>query len=180
MYALVIYFYTMNSILYTTLSSPLGNLVACASAKGLSMLEFADCADLDLELSQLAQSCKKPLVEGVNQHIEQAHNQLQEYFCSKRYDFSIPLDLVGTEFQKKVWLSLLRIPYGHTISYAAQAESIQKPTAVRAVANANGKNKISIILPCHRVVGSNGTLTGYGGGLWRKKFLLDLEKIAMQ
>ena len=82
----------------------------------------------------------------------------------------------GTEFQKQVWLSLLKIPYGCTTNYAKQAELIGKPSAVRAVANANGKNKISIILPCHRIIGADGTLTGYGGGIWRKKKLLEFEQ----
>jgi len=84
--------------------------------------------------------------------------------------------LVGTDFQKKVWKSLMQIPYGTTISYGEQAKRIGKPKAVRAVANANAKNKISIILPCHRVIGANGKLTGYGGGLWRKEKLLEFEQ----
>jgi AraC family transcriptional regulator of adaptative response/methylated-DNA-[protein]-cysteine methyltransferase len=101
---------------------------------------------------------------------------MEQYFEGKRKNFDIPLDLVGTEFQKQVWLSLLQIPYGCTTTYAKQAELLGKPSAVRAVANANGKNKISIILPCHRVIGADGTLTGYGGGIWRKKKLLEFER----
>jgi len=101
---------------------------------------------------------------------------LEQYFKGERKHFDIPLDLVGTEFQKQVWLSLLKIPYGCTTNYAKQAALLGKPSAVRAVANANGKNKISIILPCHRVIGADGTLTGYGGGIWRKKKLLEFEK----
>ena len=88
----------------------------------------------------------------------------------------MPLDLAGTEFQKKVWLSLLQIPYGCTTTYGKQAGLLGKSSSVRAVANANGKNKISIILPCHRVIGADGSLTGYGGGMWRKKKLLEFER----
>lgn len=109
-------------------------------------------------------------------HLDALKRQLAEYFKGERREFDISLDLVGTEFQKMVWLSLLQVPYGHTISYAEQAKLIGRPTAVRAVANTNGQNRVAIILPCHRVIGSNGTLTGYGGGLWRKEKLLELEK----
>ena len=101
---------------------------------------------------------------------------MKEYFAGERKDFDIPLDPVGTEFQNKVWKELMNIPYGKTVSYQTQSNNIKMPKAVRAVANANGFNKISIIIPCHRVIGSDGTLTGYGGGLYRKKFLLDLEQ----
>lgn len=111
-----------------------------------------------------------------NPHLEALEGQLAEYYKGKRKKFDIPLVLVGTEFQKKVWSSLLQVPYGHTISYAEQAKLIGRPAAVRAVANANGQNRIAIILPCHRVIGSDGTLTGYGGGVWRKEKLLELEK----
>lgn len=102
--------------------------------------------------------------------------QLNLYFQGKLKEFDLPLDLVGTEFQQQVWNVLLQIPYGATSSYAKQAQILGNPTAVRAVANANGMNKISIIVPCHRVIGSDGSLTGYGGGLWRKKELLELEQ----
>ena len=114
-------------------------------------------------------------VEGSSDVIEKARQQLDEYFLSKRREFDIPLLFVGTDFQKKVWNELLKIPYGTTISYAELAIRIGMPNAVRAVANANAVNAISIIAPCHRVIGSNGTLTGYGGGLERKRFLLELE-----
>lgn len=111
-----------------------------------------------------------------NLHLDTLEKQLAEYFKGERREFDIPLDLIGTEFQKTVWLSLQQVPYGHTISYGEQAKLIGRPTAVRAVANANRQNRVAIILPCHRVIGSDGTLTGYGGGLWRKEKLLELEK----
>lgn len=160
----------------TDIETDLGLMVVAASEKGICMLEFADYKLIDLELRQLSENCKAPLVQGNNPHFDTLRKQLDEYFKGERKEFDIPLDLVGTEFQKKVWLSLLQIPYGSTISYGRQAELINKPTSVRAVANANGKNKVSIILPCHRVIGADGSLTGYGGGLWRKKKLLEFEK----
>lgn len=102
--------------------------------------------------------------------------QLDEYFCGQRRAFDVPLMLLGTDFQKHVWEELRNIPYGTTVSYAEQARRLCVPKAIRAVANANGANPISIILPCHRVIGSNSSLTGYGGGLEVKKFLIELEK----
>ena len=160
----------------TYIETDLGLMIAGATDKGICMFEFADYKLLELELRQLSESFKAPLVQGNNPHFITLRTQLSEYFKGERRDFDIPLDLVGTEFQKQVWLSLLNIPYGSTTNYAKQAELLGRPSAVRAVANANGKNKISIILPCHRVIGADGTLTGYGGGIWRKKKLLEFEK----
>lgn len=115
-------------------------------------------------------------VEGSSEVIDIAQKQLNEYFLHQRREFDIPLLFVGTDFQKIVWNELLKIPYGATISYGELACRIGMPKSVRAVANANAVNAISIIAPCHRVIGSDGSLTGYGGGLKRKRFLLDLEK----
>lgn len=154
----------------------LGVMIAAATEKGVCMFEFADYKLLELELKQLSTTFNAPLVQGDNPHLQTLKKQLEQYFEGERKDFDISLDLVGTEFQKQVWLSLLQVPYGHTTTYGKQAELLGKPSAVRAVANANGKNKISIILPCHRVIGADGTLTGYGGGMWRKKKLLEFEK----
>ena len=114
-------------------------------------------------------------VEGTSPIIERAMMQLDEYFTGQRQEFDIPLLWVGTDFQKKVWDRLLTIPYGHTLSYGEMARQIGQPKAVRAVANANGANAISIFAPCHRVIGSDHTLTGYGGGLTTKEYLLRLE-----
>ena len=160
----------------THIETDLGLMVAGATDKGICMLEFSDYKLIDLEYKQLIGQFKAPLVQGDNPHFDTLRSQLDEYFKGKRREFDIPLDLAGTEFQKQVWLSLLKIPYGCTTNYAKQAELLGKPSAVRAVANANGKNKISIILPCHRVIGADGTLTGYGGGIWRKKKLLEFEQ----
>ncbi len=114
--------------------------------------------------------------EMTSEIIEETRRQLDEYFRHERQAFDIPLLTAGTEFQKSVWNSLMEIPYGQTITYGELATRLGKPAAVRAVANANGANAISIIIPCHRVIGSNNTLTGYGGGLEAKKFLLELEQ----
>lgn len=114
--------------------------------------------------------------EMTSKIIEETRRQLDEYFWHERQAFDIPLLTAGTEFQKSVWNSLMEIPYGQTITYGELATRLGKPAAVRAVANANGANAISIIIPCHRVIGSNNTLTGYGGGLEAKNFLLELEQ----
>lgn len=113
--------------------------------------------------------------EGTSEVIEQAVRQLDEFFAGKRKVFDMPLLFVGTDFQKKVWRELLNIPFGETISYKEMARRIGLPTAVRAVANANGANSVSIFAPCHRVIGSDNSLTGYGGGLAAKEKLLKLE-----
>lgn len=113
--------------------------------------------------------------EGTSEVIEQAVRQLDEFFAGKRRVFDLPLLFVGTDFQKKVWSELLNIPFGETISYKEMARRIGLPTAVRAVANANGANSLSIFAPCHRVIGSDNSLTGYGGGLAAKEKLLKLE-----
>lgn len=114
--------------------------------------------------------------EMTSEIIEETRRQLDEYFRHERQAFDIPLLTAGTEFQESVWNSLMEIPYGQTITYGELATRLGKPAAVRAVANANGANAISIIIPCHRVIGSDNTLTGYGGGLEAKKFLLELEQ----
>jgi methylated-DNA-[protein]-cysteine S-methyltransferase len=114
--------------------------------------------------------------EGAGDVTEEAARQLDEYFAGRRREFSVPLLFAGTGFQKAVWNELLKIPYGTTLSYGALAARLGSPKAVRAVANANGANALSIFAPCHRVIGTDGTLTGYGGGLPAKKALLELEK----
>lgn len=160
----------------TYIETELGRMTAAASDKGICMLNFSDCKHSALKLRKLSEACKAPLEQGSGPYFEILKEQINEYFKGKRQQFDIPLDLVGTEFQKQVWNILLQIPYGKTISYAEQAVLLGKPSAVRAVASANGKNKIGIILPCHRVIGANGALTGYDGGVWRKEKLIELEK----
>jgi len=160
----------------TRLETPLGTMFAGATEQGICLLEFTDRRMLETELKSLAKLLNANILQGVNKHLELLKQQLDEYFEGKRKEFTIPLFTPGSEFQQSVWKTLRTIPYGSTRSYKQQAELLQRPEAVRAVANANGMNRISIIIPCHRVIGADGNLTGYGGGLWRKKWLLDLEK----
>ena len=160
----------------TIVASPLGPLLAAATEDGLCMLEFADRRRLPEQAADLTRWFKRPVVPGTNAHIARAERELEEYFAGTRQNFEVPLVLKGTEFQEKVWRELLRIPFGQTISYEGLAIRIGKPTAQRAVGLANGRNRIPIVIPCHRVIQKNGQLRGYGGGLWRKQFLLDLER----
>jgi AraC family transcriptional regulator, regulatory protein of adaptative response / methylated-DNA-[protein]-cysteine methyltransferase len=160
----------------TRLETPLGTMVACATAEGVCLLEFTDRRMLETEFKALAKHYNATILQGDNPHFETLKKQLDEYFAGVRKEFTVPLVMPGTAFQQAVWQELLSIPYGSTRSYAEQAAALQKPEAVRAVANANGMNRIAVIVPCHRVIGSDGNLTGYGGGLWRKKWLLDMER----
>lgn len=122
------------------------------------------------------ESVETPFHSDVPQVIKNCYTQLDEYFAGKRHKFSVPYYLDGTHFQGEVWRALTTIPYGETRSYQDIAVSIQNEKAVRAVGHANGKNKLNIIIPCHRLIGANGNLTGYAGGIWRKKWLLEHEK----
>ncbi len=165
-----------GSLTYIRFSSPLGPIMAVATDKGICLVEFTDRRMLETELKQLKKHFKSNILPGQNKHFDELKKQLGEYFEGTRKEFNLPLITPGTEFQNNVWKVLQNIPYGQTRSYEEQAIALGNPKAVRAVANANGDNKISIIIPCHRVIGKNGKLTGYGGGLWRKKWLLDHEK----
>lgn len=158
-------------------TTPLGPMFSCASEKGLCMLEFTDRRMLETELGDLQRYFKTSIIAGENKHTKQAETEILEYFEGKRYSFDVALDFVGSEFQKMVWEQLMKIEYGAVTTYLKQAQKLNRPEAVRAVANANGANKISIIIPCHRVIGSDGSLTGYGGGLARKQWLLDHERL---
>ena len=163
-------------IIMTRFTTPLGPMFAAATEKGLCLLEFTDRRMLETELRSIRKRYNASILAGTNRILDTTKEQLQEYFNGKRKEFTIPLDRRGTEFQMAAWEQLQRIPYGTTISYQTEAKRVKRPSAVRAVANANGHNPLSIIVPCHRVIGSDGTLTGYGGGLWRKQWLLEHEQ----
>lgn len=164
-----------ENILYThQIDSPIGKLSIAASDKGICMLEFDDVTRLDNHHKDLIAAYPN-VVDKPNQHILKLKKQLLEYFSNTRKSFDIPIDYVGTDFQISVWKELLNISYGTTRSYKEQAVALGDLKAIRAIANANGQNKIAIVIPCHRVIGSDGSLTGFGGGLWRKKFLIELE-----
>jgi AraC family transcriptional regulator of adaptative response/methylated-DNA-[protein]-cysteine methyltransferase len=158
------------------IASPVGVMLAGATDQALSLLEFADREMLAAQLERIRRLLKCSLVPGSNAIIRNTESQLRSYFEGTLREFTLPLGLNGSQFQQSVWRALCEIPYGTTRSYAAQALQIGRPDAVRAVARANGDNRIAIIIPCHRVVGSDGKLTGYGGGLWRKKLLLQHEE----
>jgi O-6-methylguanine DNA methyltransferase len=158
--------------------TPIGDMVAGATDTHLVLLEFAHRRRLDDQLARLSRSTGFALERGESRVVHDLRRELDEYFRGQRKEFTIPIDARGTPFQMRVWAELQRIPNGTTTSYARLARSLGQPTAVRAVARANGDNPVSILIPCHRVIGSDGSLTGYGGGLWRKKKLLDLEAMA--
>lgn len=170
----------MLSTILHTYPSPIGEMVAVFSPEGLRLLEFLGQPRVDREMAQVEAAAGGPAVEGQNALTKQLGRELVEYFAGERRSFDIPLDLLGTPFQLQVWKALLEIPYGETWSYGREAHHIGRPTASRAVAAANGQNKVSIVVPCHRVIGGDGNLTGYGGGLPRKQFLLALEKESSQ
>ena len=157
------------------LSTPLGPMYAGASERGLCFLEFTDRKMIDHQIEQMQQRMKARFVQAMTPVLTAAESQLEEYFAGKRRDFEISLDIKGTPFQMQAWQALQQIPYGETRSYQQQAMRIGNTKAVRAVASANAKNHIAIIIPCHRVIAKNGGLAGFGGGVWRKKYLLNLE-----
>lgn len=165
-----------STVAVARILTPLGPMLAGATDSGLCLLEFFDRRGLPLQLERLGTRLGSILLPGSNAHLDALEAQLRAYFDGTRTAFDLQLDLKGTDFQTRVWRALLEIPYGSTISYKELARRLGNPAAVRAVARANGDNRISIVIPCHRVVGANGRLTGYGGGLWRKRFLLELER----
>ena len=164
-----------NIITITKIPTPVGIMIAGATAIGICMLEFMDRRMLEMQLDRLKKYHFADLAKGDSPFFVQLNTELQEYFSGARKTFDVPLDIKGTKFQESVWKALSAIPYGKTISYQDQAIAINNPKAVRAVAKANGDNRIGIIIPCHRVIGKNGKMTGYGGKIWRKKYLLNLE-----
>jgi len=155
--------------------TPIGEMIGGATDTHLVLLEFARRRMLDAQLERLTRMTGLTLERGDSPIVRELRRELDEYFRGERKEFTIPIDARGTPFQMRVWAALRRIPTGTTTSYARLAMSVGQASAVRAVARANGDNPIAILIPCHRVIGSDGSLTGYGGGLWRKKKLLDLE-----
>ena len=162
------------------LNTPLGQMLAVFSEEGLCLLEFADQDGVQRELNQLHETLRANFSWQKSPYHALLAQELVDYFAGRLTAFTTPLHTVGTDFQQQVWRALSTIPYGETRSYKEQAQILGNERAVRAVAAANGQNKISILIPCHRVIGSDGKLTGYAGGVQRKKFLLDLERNAFQ
>lgn len=155
--------------------SPLGPLLGASGESGLCLLEFVDRRALATQLATLRRRLKRPIVPGSSPHLDRLERDLKGYFKDGARPFTVAIEAPGSEFQMHVWDALRAIPAGKTRSYAQIAAAIGRPTAVRAVARANGDNRLAIIIPCHRVIGSDGSLTGYGGGIWRKQWLLRHE-----
>lgn len=155
--------------------TPLGPLLAAATRDAICFLEFSDRRMLEHNYQQIRKRFRLPILPRSNDALEQLRAELGCYFQGTQRKFTVHVTTNGTPFQERVWCELRNIPHGETISYEKLARNIGQPTAVRAVARANGANRISILIPCHRVIGKDGALTGFGGGLWRKRLLLALE-----
>ncbi|MEQ8784948.1 MAG: methylated-DNA--[protein]-cysteine S-methyltransferase [Pirellulaceae bacterium] len=163
-------------ILVARMLTPLGPMIAAGADEGLYLLEFADRRMLPTQFRRIDRLFRRPIAPGEHPILEQTRREVAEYFEGRRTSFDLPLRHDGTDFQQRVWKALLTIPYGETVSYRELAKTIQRASAQRAVGRANGDNRFAIVIPCHRVVRSDGTLCGYGGGLWRKQWLLEHER----
>ena len=161
------------------ITTPIGEMLAIRTEKGLCLLEFLDGKTTEKQLKELGDIDE--IIEAEDDILlNNLEQELKLYFEGNLKEFKTPIDFIGTDFQKKVWEELVKIPFGETRSYKAQSIAVGDILAIRAVANANGKNKISILVPCHRVIGSDGSLTGFAGGKHRKQFLLELESNHLQ
>ena len=158
------------------IDTPLGTMVVIGDEIGLYLLEFTNRHGLEQEIQRLTTATQASIIPGITDPIQQIEDELHRYFSGELEQFKTPIHLHGTPFQKQVWETLCTIPYGETRSYSDIATSIGKPTAYRAVAQANGANPLALIVPCHRVIASNGKLAGYGGGVVRKKWLIQHEQ----
>jgi AraC family transcriptional regulator of adaptative response/methylated-DNA-[protein]-cysteine methyltransferase len=163
-------------VLLSWLRSPLGPLVAGSTNKGICLLEFTDRRMLETQFAAIRKLFGVPVIPGAHEYLEQLRAELARYFAGSLRSFSVPLVYPGTAFQHRVWEQLLAIPYGETRSYQELAVAVGEPKAVRAVGRANGLNRICILIPCHRVIKKDKNLGGYGGGLRRKQYLLNLER----
>lgn len=168
------------AIMFTRwLETPLGPMLAVADDAGLHVLDFVNRRGLEREIERMRAPTRCVIVPGDHPHLDDAATQMREYFEGRRLAFTLKLAPRGTPFQRAVWAQLQELGYGQTASYAELAQTLGQPTAVRAVARANGENYRAIVIPCHRVIGSDGSLTGYGGGLARKQWLLDFERATL-
>jgi AraC family transcriptional regulator of adaptative response/methylated-DNA-[protein]-cysteine methyltransferase len=167
-----------DCIVTTLIESPLGPLLAAATNDAACLLEFTDRRALEVQFDAIRRRFDLPVVPGSNAVLARLRRELSAYFAGSLQAFAVPLIYPGTPFQEAVWNALRRIPFGETISYEDLAHEVGRPGACRAVGTANGANRIAVLIPCHRVVNKDGKLGGYGGGLWRKRFLLDLEAAA--
>jgi AraC family transcriptional regulator of adaptative response/methylated-DNA-[protein]-cysteine methyltransferase len=160
----------------TRTATPLGPMLIGCTADALVLLEFVDRRQLAAQIERVGRRTKAVFVPDESPLAERTSTQVREYFEGSRRAFAVPLQLVGSSFEREVWEALLEIPFGETRSYADVARRVGRGAAVRAVGRANSMNAVAVVVPCHRVVGSDGRLVGYGGGLWRKERLLELER----
>ena len=171
---------TGEPLYFNILQTPLGPMLAMAERRGLVMLEFLDRPILLREVEELRGRYGYLIGAGEHAHLLQISEELRRYFAGSLTRFEVPLHTPGSIFQNQVWEALRQVPYGTTCTYGEIALLLGKPGASRAVGLANGSNRMSIVLPCHRVIGADGSLTGYGGGKARKEFLLRLERVTLQ
>jgi AraC family transcriptional regulator of adaptative response/methylated-DNA-[protein]-cysteine methyltransferase len=157
------------------MQTPLGQMYAGATSDTLCLLEFTDREDLPRQIKRIQSNMDAVFLPGSNPLTRRVQQQLNEYFAGSRMSFDLPVRFCGTAFQQSVWHALQQIPYASTRNYQQQAKSIGRPEAVRAVASANAANPLAIVVPCHRVIGKQGALSGYAGGVWRKRYLIELE-----
>jgi len=158
------------------LDTPLGPMLAAASNEDVVQLEFADRRGLERSYAEMRRRFSLPVLPGENAVMKQLRAELAEYFRGERRSFAVPVAMRGTDFQQRVWNELQHLSYGETASYATIASRLGAPSAVRAVARANGTNRLYLLVPCHRVIAKDGALSGYGGGVWRKRLLIELER----
>lgn len=159
-------------MVFSIYKSPIGEIIIVATDEGISFSWFVDEGKRELIIKKLEKESGNWLIEGTNDIIVKCKNQLKEYFEGKRQEFDLPFDINGSNFQLTIWNLLKKIPYGKTKTYKDLAKEYGDVKAIRAIANANGDNPIGIIIPCHRVVGIDGSMTGYAGGIWRKEWLI--------
>ncbi len=164
-----------TKIVYCNFESPLGEMIAGATETGVCFLEWHDRGGVERIKERIIKRYRAQLEEGSNRHLKLLRSELEKYFQGKLEKFSVPVDVKGTPFEMRDWEQLMKIPYGATISYGELARRMENANASRAVGRANGANYLSIVIPCHRVIEANGKLRGYGGGLWRKQYLIELE-----
>jgi AraC family transcriptional regulator of adaptative response/methylated-DNA-[protein]-cysteine methyltransferase len=167
-------------LLSRQIQTPLGIMFAVAGDRGLVLCEFYDRPMLPTQLRRIESICRDAVVDGDHDVLDQTDRELSEYFSGARETFTVPLVLDGTPFQTSVWSELLKIPFGRTTSYDSIATRLNNPRAARAVGRANGDNRMAIIVPCHRVINADGSLSGYGGGRHRKRWLLAHEQRGAQ
>ena len=166
----------VRTAFFTMLETPLGPMAAAAVDEGVCLLEYTDPARLGPQLAGLKRRVAPNVVDGTHAHLERLQTELDAYFAGALKRFTVPLVVSGTPFEERVWDALTKIPYGQTRSYIDIARDLDSLDGQRAVGRANGLNRIAIVIPCHRVINKDGGLGGYGGGLWRKERLLDLER----